>query len=149
MKSIINSFKKYATFSGRASRREYWLFVLFYCIVTVFAMLPRVPMLIGKLIMRMPSIETGFAILNSLGMIALLALVASIIPLIAVTIRRLHDIGRSGFWYFIRCVPFIGELWFLILTVRAGTPNRNEWGINPLIAPSPEDTTTIEGNTTP
>ncbi len=136
MKSIINTFKKYTDFDGRASRREYWLFLLFYAIVSILVILTRIPFFITSLVTRIPSPVSLLPLFNALGLLSLLVLVASIIPFMAVTIRRLHDIDRTGYWYFIRCVPLIGDIWFLILTLRAGYPDANQWGPNPLTAPT-------------
>jgi len=54
-----------------------------------------------------------------------------LLPGIAVTVRRLHDVGKSGLWYFITLVPCIGGLWLLILLVTAGTAGSNQYGFDP------------------
>ena len=103
--------KKYAVFSGRARRKEYWMFVLFNIIIA------------SLLLVLDSSLETG--ILNGLYSLAIL------IPSIAVGVRRLHDSGRTGWWYFIIFVPFIGAIVFLIFMVLDSKPGDNQYGPNP------------------
>jgi uncharacterized membrane protein YhaH (DUF805 family) len=59
--------------------------------------------------------------------------VVSIIPSIAVTVRRLHDTNKSGWWYFINFVPFIGPIWLFILMVQEGNVGDNQYGTDPKI----------------
>ncbi|WP_377270225.1 DUF805 domain-containing protein [Peterkaempfera sp. SMS 1(5)a] len=114
MNWYLSVFKNYATFSGRARRTEYWMFLLFHAIV--------------------------LAVLLGLGavvhtMIPYLAYVlATAIPAIALTVRRLHDTGRSGGWFFIGLVPFIGDIVLFIFTVLQGDPADNSYGPNPKLA---------------
>jgi uncharacterized membrane protein YhaH (DUF805 family) len=61
----------------------------------------------------------------------LVYLVLAIIPSIAVSVRRLHDLGKSGVWFLINFIPFIGAIWFLILTCMEGQSKPNQWGENP------------------
>lgn len=111
--------KKYADFRGRARRMEYWMFVLFQIIVFV-------PLAIIGTIVSGGDTDSG--IFNA---IVLIPVIAFIIPSIAVTVRRLHDSNRSGWWYFISLVPFIGGIWLLVLTVLDGTPGSNRFGPDP------------------
>lgn len=104
MNYYLNAFKNYATFSGRARRSEYWFFFLFTIILST---------LIGML---------GTAL--SLGFLGIIFFFASIIPGIAVTVRRMHDVGKSG-WYSL--IPFYN----LILTLTEGTKGDNEYGSDP------------------
>lgn len=99
----------YANFNGRARRKEYWLFFLInmlFAIVTVI-----IDFILGT-----------FLLIYAIYVLAL------IIPSIAVTIRRLHDIGKSGWWYFILLVPFIGAIWLLVLLCTDGNPGDNSYG---------------------
>jgi uncharacterized membrane protein YhaH (DUF805 family) len=110
--------KKYANFNGRARRKEYWMFSLFHLLVFLVLEL------------------TGFALLKSGIGIAFLVLVfvyamAAIIPSLSVGVRRLHDIGKSGWWMFIGLIPFIGGLILFIFTVLDSDPGMNEYGPNP------------------
>jgi uncharacterized membrane protein YhaH (DUF805 family) len=114
--------KKYADFNGRARRREYWMYALFYAIVAIG--LYMIFGVIGAAVMRDGS---GFA-LGGLG-VTLLSL-GLILPSLAVTVRRLHDIGRSGWWWLISFIPF-GSLVLFIFTVLDSQPGDNQYGPNP------------------
>lgn len=110
--------KKYAVFSGRSQRAEYWFFFLFNIIISiVLAMLDG---MFGTM-----SAEAGMGLLGGLYTLAVL------IPGIAVTIRRLHDTGRSGWWILIAFVPFIGAIILLVFMVLDSQPGSNEYGPNP------------------
>lgn len=110
--------KKYAQFSGRSRRKELWMFVLFNMLI-VFVL-----EILGIVLRE-----------NALGKIILFLLViyalATLIPGLAVGIRRLHDTGRSGWWLLICLVPFVGGLILLVFYVLDSTPGANEYGPNP------------------
>jgi uncharacterized membrane protein YhaH (DUF805 family) len=109
--AIRDGLSKYATFDGRSSRAAYWWFYLF--VVLVF---------IAVLIID--------AVLKTGGILYLLAVLALLLPNIAVTVRRLHDTGRSGWWFLISFVPLIGFIVMLVFTLqRSDGPNR--WGERP------------------
>jgi len=118
MNWYIAVMKKYAVFSGRARRKEYWMFVLFNMIFTVVAML--LDNLLGIAIE-----DVGY------GPIYLIYGLAIILPSLAVLVRRLHDIGKSGWWFFINLVPFIGSIWLLVLLATDSQPGVNAYGPNP------------------
>ncbi len=99
----------YANFNGRASRQEYWMFVLFNIIFAVVAMV--VDGVLGL----------GF-------IIYLLYMLAVLIPGIAVFVRRMHDIGKSGWWFFISLIPLIGGIWLLVLLATDGSSEDNNYG---------------------
>ena len=109
----------YANFSGRARRQEYWMFVLFNMI---FAFL--IAFVGGLLGVMFNAPELGMALY-------VIYLLAIIIPSIAVLVRRLHDIGKSGAWFFISFVPFIGGIWLLILMCTEGEIIENQYGVDP------------------
>lgn len=109
--------KKYATFSGRARRKEYWMFQLFNMII--IAVLYTLAIATGE------TIGSLFMVIYSLYALGVL------LPSLAVTIRRLHDIGKSGSWFFISFVPFIGGIWLLILTCTEGNSGENSYGSDP------------------
>jgi len=111
MNYYLDVLKKYATFSGRARRKEYWMFVLINAIV----------------VMAISLIEYAAGTNGIIGYIYGLAL---IIPMSAVTVRRLHDIGKSGFWYFICLIPLIGSIWLLVLLCTDSQPGQNQFGAN-------------------
>lgn len=118
MNWYLEVLKKYAVFNGRARRKEYWLFFLFNIIICV--VLGLIDGIIGT------SGATG-----SIGLFGGLYLLAILIPGIAVSIRRLHDTGRSGWWVLIGLVPIIGGIVVLVLMVLDGTPGENQYGKNP------------------
>ena len=105
----------YANFNGRASRQEYWMFILFNFIFTI---------VVGFI--------DGFL---SLGFLSLLYLLAILIPGLAVLVRRLHDVNKSGWWFFIIFIPIIGAIWMLILLCTDGNPGENSYGPSPKAAP--------------
>ena len=118
MNEFLYAVKNYAQFYGRARRREYWMFSLFY---GLFALIPAILDymlgLIGK--------DTGIGVLSTIYGLALL------IPSIAVTVRRLHDTTRSGWWYLINFVPIAGPLVMFIFVVLDSDAGSNKWGDNP------------------
>ena len=110
--------QKYADFNGRARRKEYWMFALFNIIFSVGAIL------LDNLL--------GFAFMGiGYGFIYLLYALAVLIPGLAVTVRRLHDTGKSGWMVLIAFIPFVGAIWLLVLMLIDGTPGSNEYGPSP------------------
>ena len=117
--------KKYAVFTGRARRKEYWFFALFNVIFLVVATI------LDNLL------KTTFENL-SYGWIYLLYALAVLIPSIAVVVRRLHDVGKSGWWYFIALIPLVGGIWLLVLMCTDSQPGDNQYGPNPkMVAAAP------------
>lgn len=112
--------QKYTVFSGRARRKEYWMFVLvnFFIIIA----LEIVMFILG-------SMDDNLMLIGS-GLLSLYGLYI-ILPTLAVAVRRLHDVGKSGWWYFIALVPFIGGIWLLILFASDSQPGENQYGPNP------------------
>jgi uncharacterized membrane protein YhaH (DUF805 family) len=128
--------KKYATFSGRARRKEYWMFVLFNVIfVTVAIVLDNV---------------LGIAIKNTgYGPIYFLYVLAVFLPGLAVSVRRLHDVGWSGWYLFLSLIPLVGPIILLVKTCTDGTPGVNQYGANPkggpMVVPQSQLTPVITG----
>jgi len=118
MKYYLEVLKKYAVFSGRARRSEYWYFVLFNFIFMLVAM--GLDNLLGTTVSVLPYGYFYFA----------LAL-AVLIPGLAVFVRRMHDIGKSGWWYFIAFIPLVGAIWLLVLCCTEGVSGDNEYGADP------------------
>jgi uncharacterized membrane protein YhaH (DUF805 family) len=118
MNYYIGVLKKYAVFAGRARRKEYWTFILWNIIITI--VLTLVLGIIGSII-------------NNLALVAVCYLytLAVFIPSIAVLVRRLHDTGRSGWWFFISLVPLIGSIVLLVFLVKDSQPGDNQYGPNP------------------
>ena len=115
--SVSSVFSKFVTFSGRASRSEFWYFALFELFVYV------VLALFGWLVAGPNGEIPGFVnILSSIfGLI-------TILPGLAVSVRRMHDIGKGAGWIFISLVPLIGQIWFIILAATPGEPYPNRFG---------------------
>lgn len=116
--------KKYVDFSGRARRTEYWMFILFNMIFGVVALV--LDSLLGS-----ASKGSVYGLFYSLFSLAIL------LPTWAVTVRRLHDIGKSGWWIFISLIPLIGGIWLFILTLTDSQPGDNEYGPNPKVSMVP------------
>ncbi len=104
--------KNYVGFSGRARRKEYWMFVLFNLIVSA-----------GLVILEF--------ILDIKSVLTVIYSLAILLPSLAVTFRRLHDTGRSGWWILIGLIPFIGGIVLLVFDCLDSEPNDNQYGPNP------------------
>ena len=114
--------RDYSTFTGRARRKEYWMFQLFHLgIIFLLAFLTDYTTFYN-------SYNTPFSVTE---IILLIYFVGTFIPSLAVTVRRLHDTGRSGWFYFIQVVPYIGFLTLLYLMCLDSVVGPNKWGINP------------------
>lgn len=118
MSWFLLALKKYATFSGRSQRSEYWYFFLFYLLIVLA--LGLVDSALGTFVE-----EEGLGLLSGVFVLGML------IPSIAVGVRRLHDIGRSGWWLFISLVPIIGTIVLVVFAVRDSQPGANAYGPNP------------------
>lgn len=117
--AVSSVFSKYATFSGRARRSEYWYWILFVVLLSVVASL-----LDNVLKLR---VAEG----TPYGWITVIVSLALLIPGIAVTVRRLHDTDRSGWWYLLTFVCGIGALIVLVFCIIDGTPGPNKYGDSP------------------
>ena len=107
----LGCFTKYATFSGRARRKEYWMFILFNMLVAF-------------------GVNIVDAVLGMEGVLAAGYSLAVLIPAWAVFTRRMHDIGKSGWWYLINFIPLVGQIIFIVLACKDSTED-NQWGPNP------------------
>ena len=104
-------------FSGRARRKEYWMFFLFNMIFAFVAMF-----LDNTLGTAGPA---GYGIFYGIYALALF------IPGLAVFVRRLHDVGKSGWMFLIAFIPLIGAIWLTVLLVTDSNPGENQYGANP------------------
>src|SRR4029077_1160257 len=102
--AVKTCFAKYVTFSGRAARPEYWYFVLFTLVVSIVL-----------------AIVESAVIGGHLGTLQGLFNLATILPGLAVAVRRMHDIDRSGWWLLLGFVPLVGEIILLVWLCRRGT----------------------------
>jgi uncharacterized membrane protein YhaH (DUF805 family) len=116
---MFEALKRYAEFNGRSRRKEYWSFILLFIILSIIAT------------MLDASIFHGMAINGEMGVVSLILSLALIIPLLAVTVRRLHDTDRSGWWILLGLIPLLGQLVLLVLYCLDGTPGENRFGPNP------------------
>lgn len=123
MNWYLEVLKKYAVFSGRARRKEYWFFALFNIII--------------GLALTFIDFSTGlYDVESEIGLLSSLYSLAVLVPSIAVTIRRLHDTSRTGWWFLIAFVPIIGVIVLLVFMVFDSTPGDNQYGPNPKDATS-------------
>jgi uncharacterized membrane protein YhaH (DUF805 family) len=119
MEWYLKVIRNYVGFSGRARRKEYWMFVLINIIISIV-----LAMVDGMLGLKVGG-EQGA------GLLGLVYSLAILLPSIAVGVRRLHDTGRSGWWMLIAFVPFIGFIVLLVFFVLDSQPGSNEYGPNP------------------
>ncbi|MFA6918656.1 MAG: DUF805 domain-containing protein [Patescibacteria group bacterium] len=120
MNYYVEVLKKYVVFSGRATRSEYWYFVLFNMIIMI--VLSIIDMFIGTY-----SSTSNF----NMGILSGLYSLAVLLPSLAVAIRRLHDTGRTGWWLFISLIPIIGAIVLLVFMVTDSQSGDNKYGPNP------------------
>ncbi|WP_310558976.1 DUF805 domain-containing protein [Flavobacterium sp.] len=111
-------FENYANFNGRARRSEYWYYILANLIILIVAAV--IDSVTGLNFEPLPY-----------GIIYSIYAIATFLPGIAVAIRRLHDVGKSGWFLLILFFPLIGSIWLLILACREGDQGTNQYGPDP------------------
>lgn len=116
--AVKTCYSKYATFSGRARRSEYWWFCLYSFIVGIAAII---------IDMMMGTYSKEF----SLGILSGLFCLVNFLPGLSLAVRRLHDINRSGWWYLICFIPFVGSIVLLVFFCLDSTPGVNRFGASP------------------
>ena len=121
MNWYVSVLKKYAVFSGRARRKEYWMFTL-------------INVLISFVVGFIAGLIAGVLEVPEFVLIAHLYSLAVLIPGIAVTVRRLHDTGRSGWMWFIALIPLIGPIVLLVFLASEGSADENQYGSNPKLS---------------
>ena len=127
MKWFIKCLKHYADFSGRARRTEYWMFVLFNMI---FALAWSFLLMFVFVLTNGTESDSNVYIYTSLN-INLCYSIVLMLPGMAVAVRRLHDIGKSGWMMLVSLIPIVGGLWLLILMLTDSQPEENQYGPNP------------------
>jgi len=118
MNWYLQVLKKYAVFSGRARRKECWMFILFnfiFCLI-----IASFDYILGL------KIEVV-----GCGLIGILYMLAILIPYYAVLVRRLHDVGKSGWMLFFSLIPIVGQIYLLVLAATDSNPGENQYGPNP------------------
>ena len=110
--------KQYADFNGRARRKEYWMFFLFNMVFAVLASLI--------------DFSAGTAnFVSGSGLFQNIYSLVVFVPGLAVGVRRLHDVGKSGWMLLLAFIPLIGAIWLLVLMVTDSKEGTNKWGENP------------------
>jgi uncharacterized membrane protein YhaH (DUF805 family) len=112
--------KNYANFNGRARRKEYWMYVLFNCLLGI--VLNFIALIFGSI---------SHSLLSVMVFVQCIISLALIIPGLAVTVRRLHDINKSGWWILIGLIPLIGAIVLFVFACLDSTPGSNQYGENP------------------
>ncbi|MBW8740996.1 MAG: DUF805 domain-containing protein [Streptomyces turgidiscabies] len=116
MNYYLDVLKKYVVFTGRARRKELWMFALFNIIISI--------------VLRIVDSFIGAQILGTVYALAVL------LPSLAVGVRRLHDTGRAGWWILLAFVPVVGWIALLVFNCLEGDQGENKYGHNPKLAPS-------------
>jgi uncharacterized membrane protein YhaH (DUF805 family) len=124
------AFQNYATFSGRATRGDYWWYLLAYLLVTICLSVVDSVLFGGA--SSSHSAGGVVAIVYSIGIFGTLWDLANLIPSIAVAARRLHDTGRSGWWQLLVLIPVLGWIALIYFLVQKGTAGENRFGADPL-----------------
>ncbi len=110
--------ENYANFSGRARRQEYWMYALFWSIIVISISI------LAEYTEEYLGFTWGFTFFTIFS-------VATLIPWLAVNVRRLHDTGKSGGYFFVNLIPIIGRIWYLILVCTDGDTGSNQYGPDP------------------
>jgi uncharacterized membrane protein YhaH (DUF805 family) len=126
MKWYLKVIKNYVGFSGRARRKEYWMFALFNLIfIAVAAILDNILGTTFKIGAEAHSVSLPY------GYLYVLYALAVFIPGVAVGFRRLHDVGKSGWFFLIALIPIVGAIWLLVLFCQDSNVGENIYGTNP------------------
>jgi uncharacterized membrane protein YhaH (DUF805 family) len=127
MKWFIKVLRQYADFSGRARRKEYWMFALFNAIFSL-----AILFIFTRAFAVTGTDDTDNSKLAAVPTLASLCyFVLLLLPIMAVSVRRLHDVGKSAWWLFITLIPIIGGIWLFVLMVTEGQSGDNRYGPNP------------------
>ena len=118
MNWYLQALKKYTVFSGRARRKEYWFFFLFNILFSIAAAI-------------IDNATGTFDPSTGMGMFGALYTLAILIPSLAVTVRRLHDTGRSGWWLLVVLIPMLGGIVLFVFMLLDSSPEDNQYGANP------------------
>jgi uncharacterized membrane protein YhaH (DUF805 family) len=133
MQWYLKALKQYADFGGRARRTEFWMFILINAVISI--------------VLGIVDTATGTATVYAIGGTAFYSPgilggiygLAVLIPTIAVTVRRLHDTDRSGWWFFIQLIPVVGTIVMLVFTCLEGTRGPNRFGTDPKLVAMTSD----------
>ena len=130
MEYVLMPLKRYADFSGRSRRKEFWSYILFVWIATFVLMyLDTALGLGGTATSYSEGGSVGFNM--SGGLLTILFVLATIVPSLAVSVRRLHDVGKSGWTILIGLIPLIGWIYLIVQYVQPGVVGANPYGPDP------------------
>lgn len=115
---FVEALKKYAVFSGRAQRSEYWYFFLFYGLISIALGIAD-------------GLAGSYNKHAGMGMLSGIFSIGMLLPSLGVAVRRLHDVDRSGWWLLIALIPIVGVLVLLVFSVRDSQLGSNRFGLNP------------------
>ena len=121
--AVSTFWKKYATFTGRARRSEYWF-------ITLFLFLTNLAAAAIDLVLMQGDVDR-FIANGGGGIVGLSWILVTIVPALAVLVRRLHDTGKSGWWVLIGLVPFAGGIVLLVFTLQDSVAGANAYGESP------------------
>ena len=117
MEWYIKVLKQFNDFKTRARRKEYWMFTLFSIIISG--------------ILTLIDTNLGSEVNNGTGLFSGIYSLLVLVPSLAVSVRKLHDAGKSGWMLLVALIPLIGAIWLLILFCKDSQPQENKWGANP------------------
>ena len=117
MEWYIKVIKQFNDFKTRARRKEYWMFTFFSIIISG--------------ILTLIDTNLGTEVNNGIGLFSGIYSLLVLVPSLAVQVRRLHDVGKSGWMLLVALIPIIGAIWLLILFCKEGQQQENKWGFNP------------------
>jgi len=118
MNWYLEALKKYAVFSGRSRRKEYWYFFLFNSIFYLILLI-------------IDTLTGTYNQENGMGLLTTIYFIAVLLPSLGLSVRRLHDTNRRGWWILLSLIPIIGAIVLLIFMVQDSTPGENRFGSNP------------------
>jgi len=118
MNWYLEALKKYAVFSGRSRRKEYWYFFLFNSIFYLILLI-------------IDTLTGTYNQENGMGLLTMIYFIAVLLPSLGLSVRRLHDTNRRGWWILLSLIPIIGAIVLLIFMVQDSTPGENRFGSNP------------------
>lgn len=128
----LTALRKYSRFRGRSRRKEYWFFTLFNALIALG--LSIIGAVLAGVLTSSGASTGGLLLSTLLNIVSLLSAIYSLgtfIPSLAVSVRRLHDIGKSGWWLLIGLIPLLGVIVLLIFFIQDSQPETNQYGANP------------------
>ncbi|HAT6805050.1 TPA: DUF805 domain-containing protein [Citrobacter freundii] len=111
---FMGALRQYSNFKGRSSRAEYWWFLLFITVIGLFIII------------------LDFILFDYSEIPGIIFSLAMTLPCLAALVRRLHDTGRSGWWYFISLIPVVGGIILIVFLCQKSEPAENKWGSVPV-----------------